>query len=331
MASGAGGYFLGLSQRTEDIELQKEADSTLLQQTISPNDEARRGQPDNQDWLTYTNTAFGYTVMYPHDWKIINLAAGSGGAPSPESVMIDIQSPDLLLGNATLQLVEKIPSPAPYQTATQEGVNGKTYPVYTENGNGMLSKTYYVQLQSNKYLEVLVRPITSENEEIFLTLLRSLQVGAIRRNAGELRILDTEEYSAQYPSDFDIRHQQGYSTLVKLGPTQRDGTEMYDGVLINFIWHTLGGQTLESFVDTKISQVSDGPVGELMSGKTSAKLGEYDGFSYQVQGMGTYTEYFITKGNADSALQIEVLVEDPTSQGFQQRVNQILSTVKIKG
>lgn len=145
------------------------------------------------------------------------------------------------------------------------------------------------------------------------------------------KTLQGRGFTLRYPDTYTINEEPaGTFILTRVGPTQTLGTELYDGVALIIRWHELQGRTLENFVDQQIAAAGLDGISVIARGKQPITVSEYDGFSYVLDGLGTYTKNFIMKDSANRALQLEYLVEDPTNIGFQQQVNQILSSVNIE-
>lgn len=135
-----------------------------------------------------------------------------------------------------------------------------------------------------------------------------------------------------YPNNYQIDGQNnGQMTRVfKLGPTQQGQTEMYDGVIVHFERVDLGGKSLSDWVDDRIAQsIADG-TSQVVTPKAPATLNNYPGFSYELRGLGTFENQVFQKDtNSNNAVLITTLVADPGNLGFQQEVNEILSTLQI--
>lgn len=138
-------------------------------------------------------------------------------------------------------------------------------------------------------------------------------------------------YSFLYPNDYTIDSQDSLQVRVyKNGPTQKGQTEMYDGVIVNFGKVNLNGKNLNEWVDDSIKQATADGTSEVIKAKTSITFNKYPGFSYSLRGLGT-SEYIVVQkdSNSDNAIVITYLVADPTNVGFQEQVDDILSTLQI--
>lgn len=152
--------------------------------------------------------------------------------------------------------------------------------------------------------------------------------------AGGSSYTDTQNvFTFLYPNDYKIDHQEGdkYTRVYKNGPTQKGQTEMYDGVIVNFERVDLAGKTLAEWVDTQMKMSQDYGVTEVSPEKKSVVLNGYNGFSYELKGLGTFTNIVVQKdASSPYAVALTTLVADPTSKGFQKEVDMIFSTLELR-
>jgi len=126
---------------------------------------------------TYTNTKHGYQLQFPTDWKAIGLVPDTNKAPASEdSDSVDIQSPDLTLGNVTLSVVSARPEKRADQAIAIEVFKNYSFTSYTSQTDGMVSRSFYAQLKNGQLLEILTRPVTASNQQIFESMMDSFQV-----------------------------------------------------------------------------------------------------------------------------------------------------------
>lgn len=88
-------------------------------------------------------------------------------------------------------------------------------------------------------------------------------------------------YSLLYPNDY-VQDMEGdtITRFYKRGPSQRDQSEMTDGVIVTVQTEPLNGQTLEAKVDAVIKQSTAGGMAELTSPKASITINNQAGFIY---------------------------------------------------
>jgi hypothetical protein len=141
--------------------------------------------------------------------------------------------------------------------------------------------------------------------------------------------LQTTSFTLRYPEDFRIEEEGSSYILTKAGPTQRAGTELYDGVAIIINWHDLDGASLSEYVDQHLAATKNDGISTVVRGKEPITIGQYQGYSYVIEGLGQFTKNFIVKEGSNQALQIEYLVADDNNQGYQRVVDQVLASIQL--
>jgi hypothetical protein len=138
---------------------------------------------------------------------------------------------------------------------------------------------------------------------------------------------DTEgNFSFKYPSDISLRQEtDGSVTLSLWGPSQKEGTEFYDGIYLSFKTEDSSGLTLENFINKRIDEIKVNE--ESVSATESASFGELDGYQFEATGLGQFT-YIYLELTSDSFLEIVDGTIDPTNAGFEDTVQEILSTLE---
>ena len=131
-------------------------------------------------------------------------------------------------------------------------------------------------------------------------------------------------YQIKYPGDFEEDDEDVNTfSITKVGPTQKDGTELYDGISISF--EIVENYELQSYVD---SQYENGLI-EFLNDPEATIFNGYDAITYVIQGLGTF-EHIVLETNDNGALvDITVLVSDPKNLGYRDTIDQILSTFKF--
>lgn len=126
--------------------------------------------------LTYTNTMYGYSIAYSEDWSLAPLSAGSiNGSVSQDAQMLGLTNTDLSV-NVTVSVLGLLPTKGPTQISSEEIIGDKTYTVYSFNDSAVSSKTYYLELNNNSYLELLALPITVETQPAINAILEDIVV-----------------------------------------------------------------------------------------------------------------------------------------------------------
>lgn len=139
-------------------------------------------------------------------------------------------------------------------------------------------------------------------------------------------------YSLLYPNDYvlDAPSNDPHVRIYKRGESQRPQSEMSDGVLIVFETINLENKSLSSWVDTQIQEAAQNQTSQVTKPKTSTSLNGYNGFTYEIGGLGSSTYIAIQKDSSSPhALLINYLVADPNQQDYQKEVERILATIKL--
>lgn len=134
------------------------------------------------------------------------------------------------------------------------------------------------------------------------------------------------KYSFKYPPELTLKeYEDGTVSVYLWGPTQKEGTEFYDGLNLSFKKGDLGGKTLKQIVDKKVSELSGvfevGPVSQVTISGVSA-------FKFHVKGYVEGDYYYLAL--SQGYFEIIDSTKDPTNKGFAQTASEILSTLKIK-
>jgi hypothetical protein len=137
-------------------------------------------------------------------------------------------------------------------------------------------------------------------------------------------------YTIKYPSDFKTETQREIFILSKWGPDQKPNTELYDGLSLNFSFDPSlkNIDDLKTSVNNFISSLASENISDITKEMTNISIGEYSGYTFTSQGLGTHT-YIFLQSPFGGAIQITNSTIDPNNQGFQDTVNQILSTFKF--
>jgi hypothetical protein len=139
---------------------------------------------------------------------------------------------------------------------------------------------------------------------------------------------ETYGISVKHPKDFIVEETQEGVRIIKAGPTQSLGTELYDGISILFRTGPLGGLTLEKFVDSQIKEIKSQPINAEVSEKKEVKVLELEGFSYDVSSLGDANYTFLPKGQ-NQYLEIINSTIDPSNLGYQKTADLIISSLEF--
>ncbi len=147
----------------------------------------------------------------------------------------------------------------------------------------------------------------------------------VDKTAGWLTYTNTKNnFSFKYRPDAKVQEQtDGTINLTLLGPTQKTGTEFFDGLNMTFKPGSLGGLTLKTFVDKKMTALSTEGI---VSATTSATIAQMVGYKFHLETIVPSDYYYLPLGTT-SYLEIVDLTRDPSSQGFEQNAQDTLSTI----
>lgn len=115
--------------------------------------------------------------------------------------------------------------------------------------------------------------------------------------------------------------------LTHWGPTQTEGTELFDGVSVTIIkGSTEEGVTLDQHTNVQLQRANE--IGSVITPKHTTTLAGKQAFSYTVESLGIHTHYYLPIED-DTYLHIITLSPDPTSQGYNQWIQGMLASLEI--
>jgi hypothetical protein len=134
-------------------------------------------------------------------------------------------------------------------------------------------------------------------------------------------------YQVKYPTDLAINEREGsIISISKWGPTQIEGTELFDGFSVTFQPKELPGVSPIDYANSQIEEMLNTGISELLAGPTAITVNGYKGVTYTGQGLGKYKHFILASNDNLMLMQISLLVSDPGNIGFQETVDQIIST-----
>ncbi len=139
----------------------------------------------------------------------------------------------------------------------------------------------------------------------------------------------SNRFSFKYPANvtLDTNRSDGVALFLK-GPTQREQTEIYDGLFIRFIAGSLEGKTVKEKAELDIKNDEDNQLGKTLLYPTIVKINDIEGYKVRTSGLGEATSYYLPLDNSRYLLIVDA-TNDPKGLGFQKIVDQILSTLKL--
>jgi hypothetical protein len=137
-------------------------------------------------------------------------------------------------------------------------------------------------------------------------------------------------YSFKYPPQASIKNANERVTVEYWGPTQKEGTEISDGIYVQFEMIKLLKGDLQGYVADKIA--AEAPLGRLLVPRTAITTSSgLSGFTYTHEGLGGNPKYiYLKQPNINSAVQITDFTVDPANVGYANTVSQILSTFRFE-
>ncbi len=135
---------------------------------------------------------------------------------------------------------------------------------------------------------------------------------------------------------FSIRHDPDlkYSERSKIdisfyswGPTQTDGTEIYDGLIISFRKVRLTAST-EEYIQSQIEQFQN--AGQITETLHDIKINKTSAKAFSASSLGDFTVIFVPLDDKN-LIEISYLAPDPGKLGFQKKIDQMLFTFNLTG
>lgn len=136
---------------------------------------------------------------------------------------------------------------------------------------------------------------------------------------------DSLGFIVDYPSEMNILSEGDGVKFLVLGPTQREGTEMFDGIMFSLFKRLYNQETLLEFIEEQRQADMDVASVEEIE---EFILMDMNGYSYITEGLGTFTNIFIDVGENET-LHISYFAPDPGDLGFQQTVDNMLSSLEL--
>lgn len=134
-------------------------------------------------------------------------------------------------------------------------------------------------------------------------------------------------FTLKYPSEITLEEKDNVVSFTLWGPTQKSNGHFLDGILLQFSSGSLGNKSLKEFVDMQVEESKE--LGsEILVDPTTIVIDRAAGYKYTLTGAGTHTKIYLP-----SKMQGYILIingtSDPTAKGFQNTVDQILSTFQF--
>jgi len=130
-----------------------------------------------------------------------------------------------------------------------------------------------------------------------------------------------------YPNDMEIDAVDGSLRVYKWGPSQTEGTEIYDGMVISFARaENPNNLDLEAFTKVELENELAFEA-EIIKPITEVTHGEFIGYEFTTVSLGKGT-FFYCNNSAGDIIRTTYFMEDPLNQGFEETLNKILESLK---
>lgn len=135
-------------------------------------------------------------------------------------------------------------------------------------------------------------------------------------------------FRTEYQKDMTLR-EEGENTIAfsLWGPTQTEDTELFDGLSMRFTRHDLGAKTLRSLVEQEMADVQ--AVGEITEPIDTIIIDGQEGFEFSGITVGPSQRRIFLPLGTSVALEISILVADPTGMRFESMADRMLSSVEL--
>ena len=138
-------------------------------------------------------------------------------------------------------------------------------------------------------------------------------------------------FSIAHPLEMTVDQPQGIDGVRFLltGPSQTQGTEMYDGISLTINVDTYDSNSFQAFVEQERAETVNEPTNPEVGAIEQVTLGGIPGYQFTVSSLGDFTHIYLPLDNNEYA-HIYYLMEDPENQGFQEMLNLMLASLEFQ-
>ena len=155
----------------------------------------------------------------------------------------------------------------------------------------------------------------------------------------ETETYSNEYFSIEYPktmkiSEFDVGSPPNAGrgiSFALIGPTQSEGTELYDGIGFSIAQRKLDeNETLEEFVKREIKAVEN--TGKIIDPVKNIIIARRNGFAFTEDSLGVFKRIFIpwNERRSNEAFEIAILTPDPKNSGYRGIAADMLESLAFK-
>lgn len=142
-------------------------------------------------------------------------------------------------------------------------------------------------------------------------------------------LFKSDIYSLYHPQKMMVRDEgNGINAFVLIGPSQKGQTEMYDGINFTVLTGNYETNDFREFVDSEVKKMQSEGTIRVEQGILSVSIGENDGYEFMSRSLGEFRNIYFDAGNK-KFVHVVILLEDPTKQGFDKIVDQMLQTLSF--
>lgn len=133
-------------------------------------------------------------------------------------------------------------------------------------------------------------------------------------------------FSMRYPDYMDLSENDNQVRLAYWGPTQRTGTELFDGISLTVRRHELAtGTDVQDFIGEDLEEARF--LGEVIATVSTSTLGSQTAFRYTTRTLGVLNKIIIPMDRENNELlEIVYSTPDPQDRGYQATVDRILES-----
>lgn len=137
-------------------------------------------------------------------------------------------------------------------------------------------------------------------------------------------------FSIMYPPEITIEQRQADRVrFIQFGPSQEEGTELYDGISLTINSGSLDGASLSDYVQQQHSQTAVEPTTDSIGDIEDVQIANYSGYEYEVTSLGTFTHMYLLNDSTEY-LHIVNSTVDPNNSGFSEITSLMLSTLNME-
>lgn len=141
-------------------------------------------------------------------------------------------------------------------------------------------------------------------------------------------VSEKQEIRLRHPDFAQVREIEGVLVLYHHGPTQTEGTELFDGftITVQTVPFAATQESLKQVADDRLAD--DRQHATITRGLSPIELAGQTGWQYQISGVGEYTIIVLPHGERQAVV-LSYLVADPDDRAYEQTVQQMLASLEL--